>query len=177
MRVLMLNQYFHPDVAATAQLATDLAVDLARRGHHVTAIASARPYVGGAILPSVENYENVRIVRVAATGFGRETRLLRAVDYATFLISSLRPLLREECPDVVIALSTPPFIAALGLLARHLRNVRLIFWVMDVYPDVAVQLGVLRDKSLGTVLMRALAHAVLRRADDVIALDESMSAL
>lgn len=177
MRVLMLNQYFHPDVAATAQLATDLAVDLARRGHHVTAVASARRYAGGATLPSAEIYENVRIVRVAGTAFGRRSRVLRAVDYVTFLAASLAPLLSEERPDVIIALSTPPFVAALGLLARQLRRVRLVFWVMDVYPDVAVRIGVLGDRSPATILMRALARAVLRRADDVIALDEAMRGL
>jgi glycosyltransferase involved in cell wall biosynthesis len=175
MRVLMLNQYFHPDVAATAQLATDLAVDLAERGHEVTVVASTRQYVGGETLSRTEDYKGVRIIRVPATGFGRRSRLLRVVDYATFLAGALAPVLGRSRPDVVIALSTPPFIAALGLLAQQLRGVRLVFWVMDVYPDVAVKLGVLGSKSPATRLMKMLATMVLRRADDVIALDEAMS--
>ena len=168
MRVLMLNQYFHPDMAATAQLATDLAVDLAARGHEVTAVASNRQYLGGGTLPHHEVYKNVRIVRVSATGFGRRSRFLRALDYGSFLAASLAPVLGRVRPDVVIALSTPPFIAALGLLAQRLRGVRLVFWVMDVYPEIAVKLGVLGNNSPATRLMKLLSRTVLRRADDVM---------
>jgi len=39
MRVLFLNQFFHPDHSATAQIATDLAEDLATRGFEVSALA------------------------------------------------------------------------------------------------------------------------------------------
>ena len=63
MRVLILNQYYHPDVAATAQLASDLGADLARRGHDVWALASARPYSGSGFRPLVEEANGVRIVR------------------------------------------------------------------------------------------------------------------
>lgn len=40
MNVLLLNQCFYPDVMATAQHLTDLAVGLARKGHEVTVVAS-----------------------------------------------------------------------------------------------------------------------------------------
>lgn len=175
MRVLMLNQYFYPDIAATSQLATDLAVDLARRGHDVVAIASSRQYAAAGKLPRSETYRKVRIVRVPATGFGRRRRLLRALDYVTFLASSVVPLFRAQRPDVIIALSTPPFLAVLGLLARQLRGVRLVFWVMDVYPEVAVKIGALKARSPATRAMKKLSRAILTHADDVIALDEAMS--
>ena len=44
MDILLLNQAFYPDVAATAQYAADLAVKLVERGHRVTVIASRRGY-------------------------------------------------------------------------------------------------------------------------------------
>lgn len=42
MRILILNQAFYPDLAATAQTAADLAAELAARGHQVTARASCQ---------------------------------------------------------------------------------------------------------------------------------------
>ena len=39
MTILILNQAFYPDVAATAQHATDLAFELRKRGHEVTVVA------------------------------------------------------------------------------------------------------------------------------------------
>jgi len=44
MRILLLNQTFHPDVQATAQHAGDLAGALVRLGHEVTVIAGRRAY-------------------------------------------------------------------------------------------------------------------------------------
>ena len=40
MKILMINQAFYPDVAATAQHGHDLARYLTSKGHQVTAIAS-----------------------------------------------------------------------------------------------------------------------------------------
>ncbi len=44
MKVLLLNQCFYPDVVATAQQLTHLAVGLAEKGHQVTVIAGDRGY-------------------------------------------------------------------------------------------------------------------------------------
>ena len=49
MKVLLLNQCFYPDVAATAQHLADLAVELAAGGHDVTVISSDRGYDNPAI--------------------------------------------------------------------------------------------------------------------------------
>ena len=38
MRILLLNQFFHPDPAATSQLLSDLARGLAAEGHTVRVI-------------------------------------------------------------------------------------------------------------------------------------------
>jgi glycosyltransferase involved in cell wall biosynthesis len=176
MRVLLLNQYYHPDVAPTAQLAADLGAALAARGHEVRAVACNRPYasVGDPRLPLRERHRGVEIVRVRSTALGRRSHLLRAVDYATFLAGATAPVLASARPDVVVALSTPPLVATLGLLARLVRGARLVLWVMDVYPDVAVQLGALAAGGLAARALRRLAGTLLDRADAVVALDEAM---
>ena len=177
MRILLLNQYYYPDVAATAQLATDLAEHLVQRGHEVTVVTSTRAYAGSdpeAHRPRRQHHRGVRIVRVPSTAFGRGTNLGRSVDYATFLSGALAQLFAGARPDVVVALSTPPLVAALGLLAQRLRGARLVYWVMDVYPDVAVKLGVLRADGVSTHALRRISNAVLAKADAVVALDEAM---
>lgn len=172
----MLNQYFHPDIAATAQLASDLGADLARRGHEVTAVASRRSYVGGDRLPDEEVHQGVKIRRVRATALGRANHLVRSVDYSTYLAGALWPVIADARPDVIVALSTPPLIAALGLLAKSLRRTRLVYWVMDVYPQVAVHLGVLPEDSLAARGLGWLSRLLYARADAVVALDEAMKA-
>ena len=41
MKILFVNQFYWPDVAATAQLMVDLCEDLARQGHDITVLCSA----------------------------------------------------------------------------------------------------------------------------------------
>ena len=44
MKFLLLNQTFHPDVMATGQYLTEVALRLAERGHEVTVVTSRRAY-------------------------------------------------------------------------------------------------------------------------------------
>lgn len=174
MRVLLLNQYYHPDVAPTAQLLADVGGALARRGHEVTALASARPYAGPGFRPLRDRHEGVRILRVPATALGRGHHLGRLVDYGTFVGAVLAPLLAGPRPDVVVALSTPPLVAALGLLVKRLRGARFVYWVMDVYPELAVALGALDAGSAAARALGALGQLLYAQADAVIALDDAM---
>jgi glycosyltransferase involved in cell wall biosynthesis len=176
MRLLLLNQFFHPDLAATSQLATDLAVDLAAAGIEVTALASSGTYLGGEALPARGRHAGVEIVRVRATSHGRRTLLHRAADYASFYLSSAARLATLPRQDVVVALTTPPLIAAAALVPKALRGSRLVCWVQDLYPEIAVAFGALRPGSVATRLMAAASRAVFRRADAVVALGEEMRA-
>jgi len=74
MRILLLNQAFHPDEAATAQHATDLALAFARRGHQVTVLAGRRAYGRPEVVYSAEeNWEGIRVRRVGVVDFGKRT--------------------------------------------------------------------------------------------------------
>ena len=44
MKILLLNQTFYPDVVSSGQHLTDLALQLAGRGHEVTVATSRRAY-------------------------------------------------------------------------------------------------------------------------------------
>lgn len=190
MRVLLINQYYYPDIAATAQLCQDWAEDLVRLGHEVTVLAGTARYRlphrgeqaepgAGPELPRRALHGGVRIVRVPVLGGGGRSaagRLVRrAGGYASFLGGALAALLTVERPDVVVALSTPPMVAALGLAAQRRHGAGFVYWVQDVYPELLVALGVLRPTSPVTRALAALARALYRRADRVIALDEAMA--
>ncbi len=174
MKLLLLNQFFHPDLSATAQIATDLAEDLAASGIEVTALAARGSYLGGARLPARDQHRGVAIRRLWATSLGKRTLLHRGLDYASFYASAALALATLPRQDVVVALTTPPLIAAAGLLARTLRGNRLVYWVQDLYPEVAVAFGVMWPGSPAARLMRAVSRAVLSRADAVVALGEAM---
>lgn len=178
MRLLLLNQYFWPDRAATAQLLTDLGEDLAARGWEVTALAGRGSYVAGreGRLPARETFRGVAIRRVWCTSFGRRTTLGRLADYLSFLLAAATVVLLGPRHDVVVGLSTPPLVAVLGALGRR-RGTRFVYKVEDLYPEVAVALGTLRPGSLANRFLARVSRAVLARTDAVVALDEAMASL
>jgi colanic acid biosynthesis glycosyl transferase WcaI len=178
-RILLINQYFWPDRAATAQLLTDLAEDLAAAGWEVTALAGRGHYVRGREggLPAEERLGAVRIRRTWATDFGRLSRwgrLGRLADYASFFLSAAWVVLIGPRQDVALCLSTPPFVALLGLVAR-LRGARFVYKVEDLYPDLAVALGALSGGSLFTRALSKLSGVLLRSSDATVALDHAMA--
>jgi len=176
VRVVLVNQYYAPAEAATAQLLTDLGEHLACEGHTVTVICSRRSYPDPALLyPAAETLDGVRVVRTWTTGFGRGSAVGRMVDYVGFMVGAARRLLLERDVDVVISLTTPPLLATVGWVAARLRGARSLCWVMDIYPELAFVLGMLRRRSVVGRLLGVVGRATLLRADAVVALGETMA--
>ena len=174
MRVIILNQFFYPDHSATSQLMTDLAESLVERGFAVTALAGRGRYNGGAGLPAREVYRGVRVERAWATGFGKGSAARRLADYLTFYLGAASKLFTLPRHDVVLALTTPPLIGLLALLACRLRGMKLAALVQDVYPDVGVALGTFREGSLLARALDRLNRFTLARAERVIVLGDCM---
>lgn len=178
MHVVLLNQAFYPDVVATAQMAKDLADHLVERGHRVSVVASRSVYgKSGAELPKKETVDGIEIHRVGASLFGRSNIALRAADFAVFYARAAFRLLRVKNPDVVVSFTTPPFVAQLGLVNRLFRRNKAVFWLMDMYPDVAVACDVLKPKSLPTRFFDGLNRRILRKSDAVVVLGRCMQKL
>ena len=65
MRILFVNQFYRPDVAATGQLLADLAEKLARENHQISVLCSRKSYLGGGKkYQKHQIIENVHIHRV-----------------------------------------------------------------------------------------------------------------
>lgn len=143
-KIIFVNRYFYPDHSATSQLLTDLAFDLSTNGHAVVVITSRQLYDrASARLPAVECVNNVRILRAASTGFGRSNLLGRAFDYVSFYWSSLVLLAREiKHGDILVVKTDPPLLSLFASLLGRVKGAKFINWVQDIFPEIAVSLGV-----------------------------------
>ncbi len=177
MHVALLNQYYWPHGSATSQLLTELGEGLAERGHRVTAITARVDDGAGGATPLAERARGVDVRRVPATRRGKRTILHRLSDYGTFYAGAVARLatLRPR-PDAVIALTTPPLIAVASQLTGALRRFPTVSVVQDVYPDVAVELGVLSAAGAPARLWRQAARLSLRASARVVVLSEPMRA-
>ncbi len=176
MRILLLNQFYLPDVAATGQLLADLAEDLVRKGHEVHVICSRRCYSGGGqTYVRREIIRGVYVHRVRASGFGRSWAVGRMLDWLSFYVLAAWKSLRLGRMDVCVALTTPPFIALIGVMLNRLRKTRLLIWSMDMYPEVPVAFGVLSNRSRVYRFLAWISRCIYRRCSAVISLGEFMT--
>ncbi len=175
LRVLILNQFFWPDVAATAQHAFDLGKYLRSHGDEVSAIASRSIYgQTGSALPEGEVAEGIAIHRVTSSVFGKRGVIFRSFDFLFFNVACLFKAVSLPQHDVVICLTTPPFIALVGIFLRWMKGTRFVFWTMDLYPDVPLAAGVIKRGSIVHWLFDRLDRFCLRRADLVVVLGRCM---
>jgi colanic acid biosynthesis glycosyl transferase WcaI len=171
MRVLLINQFFWPDTAATGQLLTDVARDIDPGLHEVTVLCGNSPY--GAL--DAGSQPPGKIMQCGGSPFSRG-KFGRVISYSSFLTSAAMRSILEPKPDLIVTLTTPPLISLLGTFLKTMRGSQHFIWEMDVYPDIAVDLNVLKQKSLATRFVGWLADFSRNKADGIIALGEDMKA-
>ncbi|MGI9013539.1 MAG: glycosyltransferase family 4 protein [Phycisphaerales bacterium] len=183
-RITILNQFYVPDISPTAHLSASLADHLAARGHDVTVVTSRGGYTGKVTADGSRgrNSSNDRrkphVHRIWTPRLGKSTNLKRVIDYACFYIGALWKLLTMPSQDVVISLTTPPYIAWAGAAHRMLHpSSKLVLWSMDCYPDAAERMNVIRKGGLLSRSMRFLNRALFKRVDHLISLDTAMEEL
>jgi colanic acid biosynthesis glycosyl transferase WcaI len=169
LKILIVNQFFWPDVAATGQFVSDLARHLGRE-HEVTVICSGGSY---ASTTSTDEAPPVNIIRIPGFRYRRGV-LARLCSYATFFIAALWHELRIPRQDLIITMTTPPMLGIGGSIVKRLRGTRHYIWEMDLFPDAFVSLGALRQGSWLTRILGWIEDGCRRRSDGVIVLGPCM---
>ncbi|MDZ4401072.1 glycosyltransferase family 4 protein [Prosthecobacter sp.] len=176
MKVLLLNQCFHPDHVATAQHLTDLALELVKRGHQVTVVASSRGYDDPSIrYPVRETWRGIDIRRIWTPGLGKKAKWRRLIDFAMFWGNAKRILFFLPRQDVTVCLTSPPLISTLGTVVAKLKGGAVVPWVMDLNPDEAVAAGWLKAGGIVERTLSFIQNWSFRRASRIIALDRFMA--
>jgi glycosyltransferase involved in cell wall biosynthesis len=170
MKILCINQFFSPDLAPTGQLLTDVVRTLEAQGHQVTVICGSGIY---AAVDHSRPLPSVKVRRISGLRFSRG-RLGRILGYASFFVKALWLALLAERPDIVVSMTTPPLISIVGYLVSRLKASKHYIWEMDLYPEIAVDLGFIRNDSLTTKVIGRFADHPRRHAQAVIALGECM---
>jgi colanic acid biosynthesis glycosyl transferase WcaI len=162
MNLLILSQYFPPEMGAPQARLSELGERLIDLGWQVECLTALPNYPTGRVFPwyqsskpVVEMVGHIRTVRVpltpAQSGFVRRLRC-----YFSFAWSAVRfgPKLCQK-PDLLFVESPPLFI---GFAARRLARTwrcPYVFNVSDLWPDSAVRMGVVKP-GLAVTLAKSL---------------------
>lgn len=175
MRILYFYQYFTSPKGSWGTRVYEMARRWTKQGDKVTVITSV--YDKSDLIPdgivSRFNIEgiDVRVINVRLSN--KHGKWMRMLTFALFSgISSLFALFAKA--DVVVASSGPITVGIPGLIARYLRRRPFVFEVRDIWPEGAVQLGVIRNRWMIRVA-RMLEKACYRAAHTVVALSPGMA--
>ena len=144
MKLVFINRYFYPDHSATSQMLSDLAFFLSGEGHSVHVVTSRLRYdhPEETLLPS-EDVRNITVHRVWTSRFGRHFLPGRAIDYLTFYLAASWKIFRLLGQgDVLITKTDPPMISVLAAWIASVRGAKLVNWLQDLFPEVAMSLEV-----------------------------------
>jgi glycosyltransferase involved in cell wall biosynthesis len=152
MRVLLISQFYAPEVTAARVRVQAFAEGLAERGHDVEVVCEVPNHPSGVTAQGYRprgerrrlNGVDVRYVWVRARP--ERTTRNRLLHYATFAAAATAGGMRARRPDVVWA-SSPPLPVGAAARAVALRHrVPWVFDVRDLWPEAAVALGELRGE-------------------------------
>lgn len=168
--IVLLNRFYWPDAAATSQMLTDLAEDLAAAGWQVTVLTGRSTYaLATDARPNSEERRGVRIVRVWGTRLGNDSLPKRAIDYLSYVAGALCTLLRTPAHDVVAAMTDPPMLAALAIVVTRVKGGKSVYWLQDLYPQLAGRLGAIGERTLLYRILFRFARWVHAHCDLIIA--------
>jgi len=175
--VLFLNRSYWPDTEATGQLLTELTTDLTK-WFDVTVIAGHPNHIDEAAKSNeaiADEYRGVTIRRVWHSRFSKHSKLGRLANLITFTFAAWRAASRlRRRPDVIVVETDPFFLPLVGRrLQRQFGNCPLVCYLQDLYPDIAIAVGKVREGRLTRIVRNAL-FKVYQNAQKVIVLSRDM---
>ena len=172
---LLISQVYVPDPASVGQHMAGAAAELAKRGHRVVVLTSARGYDNPSLrYPSRETRDGVEIRRLPFASFGKGSIALRVFGALLFLFQAIVHGVFLRNISTVVVTTSPPMSAIAALMLSLLKRVRVEYWIMDLNPDQAIALGAVRANSISVRGFDWLNRQILSRANHVVVLDRFM---
>jgi len=181
-QLALICQHFYPEMLSTGLFMTHIATGLVQKGWAVRVYCAKPSYQ-----PDQENsnadplpteHHGVEIIRVPTFGAARNSPPYRILNALTFLLGITCHLLRDHKKLLGILNTTnPPFLGIIAWLAKSCLGIPYLTIVHDVYPDVAVRLGVLSQNSPITWLWNRITQLILNQSTGLIVIGRDMAQL
>jgi colanic acid biosynthesis glycosyl transferase WcaI len=180
VKILLVTPYFWPEVGAAPIRVSSLAKVFVELGHNVTVITGMPSYPEGATqaayrrkLRLAETYEGVLVKRrwffpAKGSGFGRIANFASAFIALIPSISGRYELTIIESPPVTNALLIPMY---------KMKSKKVILFLADLWPDVLVDLNLIKAGGVAERAMAKLARWSYSAADEVAVATPEMAEL
>jgi colanic acid biosynthesis glycosyl transferase WcaI len=185
MRILVCGINYAPELIGVAKYTTELCEGLLSYGHEVR-VMTAPPYYPEWKIPeeyrsgsgrhSSELLNGISVTRSPIYVPARPSGMRRLLHHASFAISSAAPILLMAFrwrPDIVFTVAPSLLSAPVAAMAARITGVKSWLHVQDLEVDAAFELGLLRNRRLCALMLRA-ERRILRAFDRVSTISPQM---
>lgn len=182
MRICIVCHYFWPEVSAPSARLMEMARCWLAAGHDVTAVTNFPNHPTGEIHPGYagrafmeEQVDGIRILRCSTYATPNTGLLKKTLAHLVFAFNVPRQTARHLKGTDLVLVSSPTLFSAWGAwrLSRRLRCPYVIE-VRDLWPAIFVELGVLKNRLLIS-LLEALELSLYRRSRHVVTVTQSFA--
>lgn len=171
MKILYIHQYFNTPLEPGGTRSYWFSKELIKAGHEVIMFTSARE--GQESFIEKKNIEGIEVAYVRNT-YKREMSVFqRGWSFLRFMFYAIVFSLRQKNIDIVYATSTPLSVAIPAMVTKWLKGCPFIFEVRDLWPEVPVQMGAIKNKLLIKSLY-LLEKKIYKSAVHIVALSPGM---
>lgn len=182
MRLLVVSQYFWPEIFGINQLVSALV----RARLQVTVLTGKPNYPDGKVFTGYtalgiqrEDHAGSEVVRVPLMPRGNNSSLRLAMNYLSFIMSGylLAPfVLRGKSFDAVFVYAPSPLLQALpAILLAWLKRAPLVVWVQDLWPESLSATGFIRNRYVLSAV-EAVVRYIYRHSDLILVQSEAFRA-
>ncbi len=176
MDVLIINQYFYPDISATSQILTDLSIELTKY-FDITVLCGKPTYNPVSTCDikifKLQDYNKCKIIRTWNTCFSRKSFLGRITNYLTFMFFGIILSLFFKKRDLIFTMTDPPFVAFIAYINYKLKRIPYIITLQDIHPDIELHTNLIK-KNIFTNLWIKINKTVFNNSKKIIVLGNTM---
>jgi glycosyltransferase involved in cell wall biosynthesis len=176
IKLSVVTQYFPPDFAATGQLIEELVKQLGQQGVDIEVFTSQPGYAFHSHkAPSVERGDRVRVKRSRTAQLWPGRIRGKAVNGVLYTLRAVLYLLRAwQRNNVLLVTTAPPFLPLVGYLAYLLFRLPYVCIIYDLYPDIAIALGVVSKRHWLVKVWHTINRQVWLNAKGIVVLSPAM---
>ena len=169
MNILYIHQYFNTPKEPGGTRSYWISKKLVDRGFKVIVITSKR----GSDQPRFKTIEGIKIIYVNVSYDQSMNLIQRAYSFLKFTLLSTIEALKIRNVKMVIATSTPLTIGIPALIIKIIKKTPFIFEVRDLWPDVPIEMGAIKNPIL-IKLLKALEIRLYKESSHIVALSPGM---
>ncbi|WP_416233456.1 glycosyltransferase family 4 protein [Anabaena sp. UHCC 0451] len=175
-KVSIITEFFPPDYAATGQLIEELVKQLEPQGVSIEVFTGQPGYAfSTANAAAVEQSGDIRIQRSRSTQVWSGRIRGKAANGVLFTLRAFLHIIKNfRRHNVFLVTSAPPFLPIAAYLAHLILRISYVCLIYDLYPDIAIALGVISKNHWLAGFWRELNRKIWRGSKGIVVLSPDM---